>query len=550
MKIQEFFDRRYIKQDVIAGLTLAVESVPDGMAVGALAAVNPINGVYAYMVGGLSGAFFTSSISIGIQATSAMAVIVATVPEVAVGQPHAKDALLLLAVLTGAFMLLFGLLKWGNALRFVPNSVMEGFTHAVGFLIVLGQLSGLTGYAAQGPNKPMQAIDLLRHMDQVDIPSLITGLIAIVLVILLKKPLKNFSILASMFLASLVPIFLGWDSVELVQDIASIPHQLPLPFMPDLSTLPALVTPALALAIVGLVQGAAVTNAFPNPDGSKPDASGDFRGQGIANIITGFFQGLPVGGSFSATAILVSAGARTRLANIVSGLGIAGVLLMVSSVIGRLAMPALAGFLLVLGAGVINPRSLAATWKMGGISRYGMLILILVGLFVSLQATVFVGVILAFILYIDRQSNDVTVKECVYEDGNLVNELNVKPELVSNSVITLRHYGSLFFASAQKYEDQLPQPGEDTHKAVVILNLRGQDDLDSSVLAMLTEYHQKLQKHNCRLMLAGVEDAARQKLEKTGKLFIIGSENVFPVSEHYQESVLKALNVAEEWINS
>ena len=99
--IRDFFDRRYAKKDIMAGLTLAVESVPDGMAVGALAAVNPINGVYAYMVGGFSGAFFTSSVSMSIQATSAMAVIIATVPEVALGQPTAKDALLLLAVLTG-----------------------------------------------------------------------------------------------------------------------------------------------------------------------------------------------------------------------------------------------------------------------------------------------------------------------------------------------------------------------------------------------------------------------------------------------------------------
>ena len=548
MKIQEFFDRRSLKQDIMAGLTLAVESVPDGMAIGALAAVSPINGVYAYMVGGFSGAFFTSSISMGVQATSAMAVIVATVPEVALGQPHAKDALLILAFLTGAFMLLFGMLKWGNALRFIPNSVMQGFTHATGLLIVMGQLSGLTGYNAQGPNKPMQVIDLLLNLDQVDIPSLITGLIAIVLVIVLKKPLKNFSMLASMFLASLVPIFLGWDSVAVVQDIAPIPNQLPLPFIPDLSTLPVLILPALALAIVGLVQGAAVTSQFPNPDGSKPDASGDFKGQGMANIITGFFQGLPVGGSFSATAILVSAGARTRLANIVSALGIAGVLLLVSGVIGMLAMPALAGFLLVLGMGVVNPSALVATWKLGGISRYGMIILILVGLFVSLVATVFVGVILACILYIDRQSNDVAVKESVYEDGVLVSEHPVKPELASDSIITLQHYGSLFFASAQNYEGQLPQPGEDTQNAVVILNLRGQDDLDSSVLAMLTDYHQKLQKHNCRLMLAGVEDPALQKLERTGELSIIGSENVFSVSEHYQESVIKARDVAEEWI--
>ena len=119
--IRDLFDRRYAKKDIMAGLTLAVESVPDGMAVGTLAAVNPINGVYAYMVGGLSGAFFTSSVSMGIQATSAMAVIVATVPEVALGQPTAQDALLVLALLTGLFMVVFGLLRLGGALRFIPN---------------------------------------------------------------------------------------------------------------------------------------------------------------------------------------------------------------------------------------------------------------------------------------------------------------------------------------------------------------------------------------------------------------------------------------------
>ena len=87
--IRDLFNRKYAKNDILAGLTLAVESVPDGMAVGTLAAISPINGVYAYMVGGLSGAFFTSSVSLSIQATSAMAVIVATVPEVALGQPNA-----------------------------------------------------------------------------------------------------------------------------------------------------------------------------------------------------------------------------------------------------------------------------------------------------------------------------------------------------------------------------------------------------------------------------------------------------------------------------
>ena len=548
--IPNLFDRRYAKNDIIAGLTLAIESIPDGMAIGALGAVSPISGVYAYMVGGLSGAFFTSSVSMSIQATSAMAVIVATIPEVRVGQPTARDALLLLAVLTGIFMWLFGWLRLGNALRFVPNSVMSSFTHAIGFLIIMGQLSDLTGYSAQGPNKPMQTVDILLHLNQIQMASLMTGLLAIVLTVMLTKTrLKTVGSLVAMFLASLLPLILGWDTVAKVQDIAPIPQQLPRPFIPSLSTLPVLIAPALALAIVGLVQGAAITHQFPNPDGSKPNASDDFKGQGIANIITGFFQGMPVGASFSATAILVGTGARTRFANIVAGLGIAGLLLLFSNVIGLLAMPALAGFLIVLGIGVLKPGELLETWKLGGLSRVSMVLLILGALFVSLQYAVFLGVVLSSILYIIRQSNEVTVKECVYEEGRLVYEHNVEPELAANSVVSLQHYGSLFFASAHNYEEQLPHPTSETTHAVVILNLRGQKDLDSTVLDMLTGYAQKLQQHHSRLMLAGVEDAVRQKLEKTGKLAFIGSENIFTVSDHFHESVLEARGEAEEWIN-
>jgi len=548
--IDNLFDRRYAKNDVIAGLTLSVESIPDGMAIGALGAINPISGVYAYMIGSLSGAFFTSSVSMSVQATSAMAVIIASVPEVRLGQPTAKDALLLLAVLTGIFMWLFGRLRLGSALRFVPNSVMSSFTHAIGFLIILGQLGDLTGYSARGPNKPMQTIDLLLHLDQVNLAALITGLLAIVLtVVLTRTRLKTVGILVAMFLASLLPLILGWDSVAKVQDIAPIPQQLPRPFIPELSTLPVLIQPALALAIVGLVQGAVITHQFPNPDGSKPDASGDFKGQGIANIITGFFQGMPVGASFSATAILAGAGARTRFANIVAGLGIAGLLLLFRGIIGLLAMPALSGFLIVLGVGVLKPRELLETWRLGGLSRAGMVSLILVALFVSLQYAVFLGVVVAGLLYIVRQSNDVVVKDCVYDHDRLVYERDIEPELASNSIVILQHYGSLFFASAHKYAEQLPHPTSETANAVVILNLRGQKDLDSTVLDMLVGYAQKLQQHHSRLILAGVEDSARQKLERLGKLAIIGSENVFTVSEYYHESVLKARLEAEEWIN-
>ena len=546
-------DRRYVKKDITSGLTLAVESVPDGMAVGTLAALNPVTGVYAYMVGGFSGAFFTSSVSLSIQATSAMALIVAGVPEVSPSEATAQDALFILTLLVGAFMAVPGLLRMGSILRFVPDSVMSAFTHAVGLSIVLGQLSNLTGHAADGDNKITQTIDLLSNLDQVELTALATGVVAMVVMIAMNQTrFATMGILLAMFVASVVPAIFDWSDVALVRDIGDIPRQLPLPIFPDLSSfgdlVPALIGPAIALAIVGLVQGAAVTHAFPNPDGSKSDPSGDFTGQGLANVTTGVFQGMPVGGSFSATAILAEGGARTRFANIVAGAGIAVVLLIFSGAMELLAMPALAGFLLVLGIGVLKPAQVAATWRLGGLYRWGMVLLIAVALLSSLQNSVFVGVALSILIYVARESKGITVRAAVHEDGQLVAEHDVEPTLGSEPIVTLKTYGSLFFASAEYFEAQLPHPDTETTPTVVILDLRGHQSLDTTTRNMLTDYAETLRKHGCRLMLAEIEAQARDTLEHTGTLDRLGSDNVFGGTDQVGDSIRDAQAAATRWL--
>ena len=115
-----------------------------------------------------------------------------------------------------------------------------------------------------------------------------------------------------MVIASAAVSILGWGSVQLIGDIADIPRSLPAPRLPDPSLVPALIGPAIAIAIIGLVQGAGVGRGVPNPDGGYPNPSRDFDGQGLANIAAGFFQGMPVGGSLSTTSINVNAGAKTR----------------------------------------------------------------------------------------------------------------------------------------------------------------------------------------------------------------------------------------------
>jgi sulfate permease, SulP family len=259
---------------------------------------------------------FTSSAFMAVINTSAMALVVGDTLASFSGDQQVA-ALVMLTILVGLFQLALGLLKLGYLTRFISNAVMTGFLSGITIIIILSQLGDFTGFSGEGNNKIAQTIDLLRNLEQIDLPTLAIGFLTFVLIIVLERTRLNpVAMLVALVIATALVPLAGWDSVTLVGDTASIPRSLPLPTLPDLTLAPQLILPAIAIGIIGLVQAAGVSQGFPNPDGRIPNASGDFRGQGLANLVTGFFRGLPIGGSLSGTALVVNAGARSRLANV------------------------------------------------------------------------------------------------------------------------------------------------------------------------------------------------------------------------------------------
>jgi sulfate permease, SulP family len=545
---RQFFNRATLREDLTAGLVLGIQSIPDGMASGLLALVNPVYGLYGYMTGVLTGALFTSSVFMSVQATSAMSLIIASVPAVTqAAEPNAP--LFALAILTGAIMLAAGLLKLGSLIRFVPNSVMTGFVNAVALLIILGQLDDFTGYRTAGPNRVVRTIDLLRNLELVHVPTLAVGVLTIILILTLEKTrLKALGMVVAMFFASLVVPLAGAGEVALARDIAVIPSSLPLPVLPSLATLPGLLIPAFSLAFVGLVQGASITGSVPNPDGSYPDASGDFVGQGAAGIAAGLLQGMPVAGSMSATSLVVGAGARSRLANITAGITIALGILLFGRLVGLIAMPALAGLLIVIGFRTLKLAQVATVWKTGHVQQTVMLLTFVSALFVPLQYAVLMGVGLAVLLYVFQQSNRVTVVTWTMGAGLYPVESAPPHEVPTRQVTVLVPYGSLFFAAAPVFNEQLPAVSAASRHAVVILVLRGEKDLGSTFLEVITRYAGALREQQSRLMLAGVDPYIRVQMERTGVLRKLGRENVFLVEERVGQSLQDAVEAAEQWI--
>lgn len=533
---------------MVAGLVLGLESIPDAMASALLAAVNPIHGAYAVMLATPVGALFASSTFMSVQTTSAMSLVVASVPQVHSGSDP-TGSLLMLAILTGIFMLALGLLKMGRLLRFIPNSVLTGFINGIAVLIILGQLGDLTGYNTQGNNKVAETIDLFINVNRVDLPTLAVGLMTIVLILQLEKTkLKALGMVAAMLIASLlVPLF-NWDSVALVQDIAEIPRGLPRPVLPQLSAILGLLVPALSLAFVGLVQGAGVSQNYVNPDGKYPDTSQDFVGQGAGNIVAGIFQGMPVGGSVSATAIIVNAGARSRLANIFAGITMAVVLLVFSGLVGKLALASLAGLLIVIGFRTIRIDDAELVWNTGQVQQVVIGITFVATLLIPLQYAVLVGVAISVLLFVIQQSNQINVKQLVMTESGWPLEQEPPAVLPSNEVVMLMPYGSLFFASAGAFEEQLPDLTEETRNSVVVLVLALHSDLGSTMLEVIDRYRKDLKKHRSKLILSGVDKDVMAQLRLTGLMRKIGRRNVFEKQEVVGDAGRAAIEAAELWI--
>ena len=540
--------RDTLGKDAVAGLVLGVESVPDGLAAGLLAGVNPIAGLYAYLFGTIGGSFFTSSAFMAVQATGAMAIVVADVPAVHSADDPAR-ALFTLSVLTGVVMLAAGFLRLGSVLRFVSNAVMVGFISAVGVNIILGQLANLTGYKAEGANRVVRAINTLVHPGELHLQSLAIGVVTIALILVLERTrLGPLGLVLAVIVASAGVAVLGWHGVATVSDLSKIPRALPLPEAPMLRLVPSLVIPAVSLAFVGLIQGAAISASFPNPDGRYPDASRDFIGQGAANVIAGIFRGMPVGGSMSATSLNKSAGARSRIALMIAGVVMAVVILAFAGLVGHIAMPALAGLLILVGFRTIKPDDLRSVWKTGTVQKAVLATTFVLTMVIPLQYAVLAGVGLSVILHVVRQSNQITIKRWRLDpDGNLI-ETDPPAQLPANEVVVLQPYGSLFFAAAPVLESQLPAPADAAGNSVVILRLRGRTDLGTTFMDVLRRYAQTLTATGSKLVIVSASERIQEQLRVTGVTDLITPENIYTGDERVGATLKRAYADATAWV--
>ncbi len=539
-------ERAHLRADILAGLPGAISSVPDGMAAAVLVGVNPVQGLYASFAGPIAGGLSSNTRLMVITTTSAAALAAGSALQ-NVPSAQRPEAVPLLVILVGAALVAAGLVRLGRYTRFVSYSVMIGFLTGIAVNIICGQIGDVTGVSAHGDFPLAKAVNVLVHPGRIDLPSLLTGLGALaILVVLARTPLAVFSALIALLIPTLVVVLASADSVARVGDAGDIPRGIPLPQLPDFRLLSfGLITGALAIAAIVLVQGAGVAEAAPNPGDARPNPNQDIIAQGAGNLAAGFFRGIAVGGSVGNTALNVTVGGRTRWAAIWSGVWMLVILAIFSGLVAKIAVPTLGAILIFAATGSLRPGEVATILRTGRISQIAVITTFAATLFLPVAAAVGIGVALSLLLQLNAEAMDLAVVELIPRDDGRFEERPPPTALTSHHVTVLDVYGSLMYAGARTLEAHLPDPAG-TQSPVVVLRLRRRTSLGATFVKVVGDYASRLADADGRLYLTGLEPSLTERLRRTGHLD--GPVRAFEATPVVGESTQAAYLDAEAWL--
>jgi len=398
--LRDLFSKKFLKEDLIAGLTVACVAVPLSLAIALASGVSPAIGLVTAIVAGFVCALFGGTPLSVSGPAAAMAVLIASIV-----QTHGVAGLLIVGLGCGLLQILFGLLKLGQFARFVPMPVIAGFTAGIGAVIFVGQLPRALGLPTPDNSATLNVIKyVVQNITSTNYLSVGLTLLTLAIIFGLPKVSKKIpAILAGVVTTSVLVVLFGVET----QIIGSIPNSLPMPKLPAWPTeglLPLLV-PTLTVFGLASLETLLSCNAVDKISrGTRHNPNQELVGQGIGNIATSLFGGLPVTGVIARSALNVQAGAKTRRSSIIHSFVLLAVVYLASSWIAQIPITALAGVLLAVSLRMMNVREFKGILKVSKaeatVYTFTFVTILAFDLLIGIQ----VGVVLAILIAAIRAS--------------------------------------------------------------------------------------------------------------------------------------------------
>jgi SulP family sulfate permease len=526
------YERAWLRGDVAAGIAVTALVVPKNLGYAGIAGIPVQNGLYAAAAGALIYGLFCTSRQISTGPSSSLAAVAGGAVIVSgLGGQKAAELVAAITLVTGALFLLLAVLGLGRIAQFLSKAVVTGFLAGAAVDVVIGELPKLTGTSADGKNSWRELGSWIRSLDSIHWTTLLVGVVALGVILGLRFTVPAVPgalvLLVGGLLASWI-FDLGAHGVALV---GHVPRGLPAPAFPDLQVFQdeyvTITIAAVALLLIGFSQTAGDARAFATRHRYRIDVNQEAVAQGMANAGAGFFQGMPVSTSLSASSLNESAGARTPVASLVTGGLVILTLIVLAPLFSDLPKPVLGAVIIdAVIFGMIDIPEFRRLYRVKrfdfwisiaaviGVLSAGVLAGVVIGVALSLVWLVYVATAPSMPL-LGREPGTQVFREL---DGDPGNE-------TFPGVVVVRLDGGLFFATADAVEERFREvAGDDVH--TVVLDLEGVNFVDSQGAAKLTELTELAERNEVSLRLARLKPAVRAVLETDGVVERLGADHI------------------------
>lgn len=540
------YSRKQLLRDLTAGVTVGFVALPLALALGigsidpttaAAAGVSPpVAGlVTAIIAGFLISAFGGTRACIG-GPTAAFMVIVASI-----AQRHGFGGLAVATMMAGVILVVMGIAKMGTMIKYIPYPVTTGFTAGIGITIFTGQIKdalGLHLLSATDPPIPAEFVGkigwYLHHAGTINWSTSAMSAACIAVILLWPRFVSRRvpSPIVVLVLATVAAQLLGLPLETIHDRFGSLPTSFPMPRLPSFewSALPNLVGPAFTIAMLAAIESLLCAVVADGMIGSRHRSNTELIAQGIANIASPLFGGIPATGAIARTATNIQSGGRTPIAGIIHSVTLLGILLAVGFLAEKVPLCVLASVLVVVAWNMSEVHRVLFLLKGPRQDALVLLTTLLLTVFTDLTVAVGVGLVLASLLFMKRMA-DVTNIDAVTADlaGGDGQDSVLKDRHIPDGVEIYDINGPFFFGAAYKLRETLDSLG--SPPKILIINMPNVLAVDATGLHALRELKQRCAKDGTRLILAGVHAQPVQELVRSGLLDIFGDDNLLGTIE-------------------
>lgn len=537
--VMKGYTKAQLLKDIISGIIVAIIALPLSIALAIASGVGPEQGLYTAIIAGFFISFFGGSrVQIGGPTAAFVVIIYGIVAQ------YGTDGLIVATILAGIILVIMGICHFGSLIKYIPYTITTGFTCGIAVTLFVGQLKDFFGLSIK--SVPSEFLDKVivyaKNIKSINVTATLIGLSAIAIMLIWPKITDK---IPGSLVAIIITTAIAYFAKLPINTIGSVYGELNSSFpafhVPSISMnlIQKMLSPAFTIAVLAAIESLLSAVVSDGMIGDTHKSNAELIGQGLGNIFSGLFGGIPATGAIARTAANVRNGGRTPIAGIAHCITLTIILLVLMPLAALIPMTTLAAVLLVVAANMADWESFFNLCKSAPKSDIIVLVVtFFLTVFFDLVVAIEIGVVLAALLFMKRMAETADIKAWKYTDSPDITPGEAeKLRDIPHSISVFEICGPMFLAAA----DQILNINSNHHTKVVVIRMRSVPAIDASAMRSLHELVSRAKKKNITLLFSHVNEQPMHVMEKDGFIELLGKE-------HFHKNIVDALDYAENLV--